>query len=192
MSDAAPPARTSRATLWLIIALAAAPVAASYLLYYFWTPERSVNYGELIGPTPLPDVSLELADGTPFRLSQLKGKWVLVSLDTGQCDAACDRKLLYMRQLRLTQGKEMERVERLWLVVDGVAPRPGALEPYPGTLAARADAGLAVRFPAPNGPAEHIYLVDPLGNLMMRFPRDPEPRRMIRDLQRLLRASQVG
>src|SRR5688572_10722638 len=166
MSDATPSARTSRATLWLIIALAAAPVAASYLLYYFWTPERRVNYGELIGPTPLPDVSLTLADGTPLRLAQLKGKWVLVSLDAGQCDAACDRKLLYMRQLRLTQGKEMERVERLWLVVDGAAPRAGALELYPGTLAARAEPGLAARFPAPNAPAEHIYLVDPLGNLM--------------------------
>jgi cytochrome oxidase Cu insertion factor (SCO1/SenC/PrrC family) len=192
MSDAAPQVKRSRATLWLIIALAAAPVVASYLLYYFWPPARSVNYGELIGPKPLPDPPLAATDGTPFRLSQLKGKWVLVSLDSGRCDEACDRKLLYMRQLRLTQGKEMDRVERLWLVVDGAPLRAGAVEPYAGTWVARADAGLAGRFPAPDGPTGHIYVVDPLGNLMMRFPRDPEPRRMIRDLQRLLRASQVG
>lgn len=192
MSDAAPPARSSRATLWLIIALATAPVAASYLLYYFWPPARTVNYGELIEPRPLPDVPLALADGSPFRLSQLRGKWVLVALDSGRCDALCDRKLLYLRQLRLTQGKERERVERLWLILDGIAPGAAAIEPYAGTWMVRADAALAGSFPAAGEPSDHIYVVDPLGNVMMRFPRDPEPRSMIKDLQRLLRASQVG
>lgn len=192
MSDAATPAKRSSATLWLIVALAAAPVAASYLLYYFWPPARTVNYGELVEPRPLPDIALALADGSPFRLSQLRGKWVLVSLDSGRCDAPCDRKLLYMRQLRLTQGKERERVERVWLILDGIAPGAGAIEPYAGTWMVRADAALARLFPAPGKPVDHIYLVDPLGNVMMRFPRDPEPRRMIKDLQRLLKASQVG
>lgn len=192
MSDAAPPPRRSRVTLWLIIALAAAPVAASYLLYYFSPPAHTVNYGELIEPLPLPDVPLVLADGSPFRLSQLRGKWVLVSLDSGRCDAQCDQKLLYMRQLRLTQGKERERVERAWLILDGVSPSAAVLEPYPGTWAVRADAALARLFPAPASPSDHIYVVDPLGNVMMRFPRDPEPRGMIKDLQRLLKASQVG
>ena len=192
MSDAAPPARRSRATLWLIIALAVAPVTASYLLYYFWPPARTVNYGELIEPLPLPDVPLVLADGSPFRLSQLRGKWMLVSLDSGQCDALCDRKLLYMRQLRLTQGKERERVERVWLILDGITPGTGAIEPYAGTWMVRADATLAGLFPAPGKPSDHVYVVDPLGNVMMRFPRDPEPRSMIKDLQRLLKASRVG
>jgi cytochrome oxidase Cu insertion factor (SCO1/SenC/PrrC family) len=192
MSDAAPPARRSRATLWLVIALAAAPVAASYLLYYFLPPARTVNYGELIEPRPLPDAPLALADGSPFRLSQLRGKWVLVSLDSGRCDAQCDRKLLYMRQLRLTQGKERERVERAWLILDGIAPSAGVIDSYPGTWAVRADGDLAGLFPAPGKASDHIYVIDPLGNVMMRFPRDPEPRGMIKDLQRLLKASQVG
>ena len=192
MSDAAPPARRSQATLWLIVALAVAPVAASYLLYYLWPPARTVNYGELIEPQPLPDVPLVLADGSPFRLSQLRGKWVLVSLDSGQCDALCDRKLLYMRQLRLTQGKERERVERVWLILDGIAPGAGLIEPYAGTWIVRADTALARLFPASGRPFDHVYVVDPRGNVMMRFPRDPEPRSMIKDLQRLLKASQVG
>jgi hypothetical protein len=189
MSDAAP-ARRSRAALWLVVALAVAPVAASYLLYYFWPPSGTVNHGELIEPRPLPDFLLALADGSPFRLSQLKGKWVLVSLDTARCDALCDRKLLYMRQLRLTQGKEMERVERAWLISDGAAPRAGVIDPYPGTWVVRADAALVKLFPGQA--SDHIYVVDPLGNLMLRFPRDPEPRGMIKDLQRLLRASRIG
>jgi len=191
MSDAAP--RRKLTSLWLIVALTVAPVAASYLLYYLWQPAGRVNYGELIGPQALPDPVLAQADGTKFHLSQLRGKWLLVSLDGGACDARCDRKLLYMRQLRLTQGKNADRVERLWLVSDGAAPRVEAAAQYEGTWIVRAgDSGLTGLFPAPGAAADHIYLVDPLGNLMMRFPRDPEPRLMIKDLARLLKASQVG
>jgi len=191
MSSAVP--KRSNATLWVIIALAAAPVAASYLVYYFWPPTRTVNYGELIETRPLPDPQLTLADGTAFRLSRLRGKWVLVSLDSGRCDERCDRKLLYMRQLRLTQGKDMERVERAWLISDDAVPRPDAVAPYPGTWVVRAaGAGLLESFPAQGAPSDHIYVIDPLGNLMMRFPRDPEPGRMIKDLSRLLKASRIG
>jgi len=191
MSSAA--AEKNRATLWLILAVAAAPVAASYLAFYFWAPRHTVNYGELIEPRPLPDPMLSLADGAPFRLSQLKGKWVLVSVDTARCAADCEKKLVYMRQLRLTQGKDMERVERAWLVSDAAAPTGEAVTGFPGTWVIRAaGSGLIEAFPAPRAPADHIYVIDPLGNLMMRFPPDPDTRRLIKDLSRLLKASRVG
>lgn len=183
----------SKASLWLIIAVAAAPVVASYLAYYFWPPAGTVNYGDLLEPRPLPDPQLALADGTPFQLSRLKGKWVLVSVDSGNCDERCARKLLYMRQLRLTQGKDMDRVERAWLISDDALPRPDALVSYQGTWVVRAaGTGLLDTFPAPVSAADHIYLIDPLGNLMLRFPRDPEPKRMIKDLSRLLKTSGIG
>jgi hypothetical protein len=191
MSNDAP--RRSKASLWLMVAVAAAPVAASYLTYYFWPPARTVNYGALIEPRPLPDPHLALADGMPFQLSRLRGKWVLVSVDSGRCDARCERKLLYLRQLRLTQGKDMERVERAWLISDDAPLRSDALAPYRGTWLVRAaGTGLLEAFPAPEAASDHIYVIDPLGNLMMRFPRDPEPGRMIKDLTRLLKASRVG
>lgn len=191
MSDATP--GTKLTSLWLIVVLTAAPVAASYLLYYFWPPARTVNYGELIEPRPLPERALALADGTPFRLSQLKGKWVLVSVDSGRCDARCDRNLLYMRQLRLTQGKNRERVERVWLISDDARPRDEAATAYPGTWLVRAaGTDLSRLFPAQGAASDHIYVIDPLGNLMMRFPRDPDPRLMIKDLARLLKASRIG
>src|SRR5690349_13769336 len=123
MSDASPAERGSRFPLWLIIALCAAPVVASYLLYYFAPPARTANYGELIEPRPLPDAPLTLAGGDPFRLSQLKGKWVLVTVDGSRCEAACEKKLVYLHQLRLTQGRNQERIERLWLVSDDGPPR---------------------------------------------------------------------
>jgi cytochrome oxidase Cu insertion factor (SCO1/SenC/PrrC family) len=195
MSDAAPnrASRASRASLWLIIAVAVAPVAASYLVYYFWPPQRTVNHGELIAPRQLPDSPLALLDGAPFRFSQLKGRWVLVSVDSGRCDAGCERKLLYMRQLRLTQGQHMDRVERAWLVSDDVAPRAEVIALYRGTWLVRAaGAELLKLFPAQGSAADHIYVVDPLGNLMLRFPRDPDPGRMVKDLARLLKASRTG
>lgn len=191
MSDA-PARRASRASLWLIVALTTAPVAASYLIYYFWPPARTVNHGELIEPRPLPDPKLTLADGAPFRLSQLRGKWVLVSVDGGQCQAHCERKLLYMRQLRLTQGKNRDRIERLWLISDEEPPRGGAALVEEGTRLVRANAALLKAFPAQGSASDHLYLVDPLGNLMMRFPRDPDPRLMTKDLSRLLKASRIG
>ena len=193
MSNAAPSAARNRRTFWLILAVSVAPVAASYLLYYFWPPAHTVNYGDLIEPRPLPDAALQLADGAPFRLSQLKGKWILVSIDGGRCEAECEKKLVYMRQLRLTQGKDMERVERAWLVSDTVTPRNDAVAGFPGTWVARAaGSGIIESFPAPRAPADHIYVIDPLGNLMMRFPGDPDTRRLIKDLSRLLKASRVG
>lgn len=162
-------------------------------MYYFWPPERSINYGELLEPRPLPDPALTLADGTPFRLSSLKGKWVLAMVDGAECDAYCEKKLITMRQLRLTQGKNMDRVERVWLISDEAAPRGAAVADYPGTWVARATgSALLPPFPARPAASDHIYLIDPLGNLMMRYPRDPDPQLMIKDLTRVLKASRIG
>ena len=115
-------ARSSRTSLWLIGVLCLAPVVASYFAFYFAPPARHTNYGELLATGPLPDARLELADGTPFQLSRLRGKWVLLMVDSGACDEFCRRKLFVLRQLRLTQGKDMERIERAWLIADDVPP----------------------------------------------------------------------
>lgn len=176
-----------------MLALTVAPVAASYFIYYFWPPSRTVNYGDLIEPRRLPEARLALADGTPFQLSRLRGKWVLVMVDSGACDTSCQKKLYYMRQVRLAQGKEMERVERAFFINDGAAMAPDRMAPYAGTWMIRA-AGSDVLplFPAQGARSAHIYLIDPLGNLMLRYPPNPDPRRMIKDLQRLLKASRIG
>lgn len=183
----------SLASLWLLVALCAAPVAASYVAYYFLRPSGQVNYGELIEPRPLPDAKLTLADGTLFHWRQMKGKWVLVIADSGRCDAYCHQKLTYLRQLRLTQGKEMDRIERVWLITDLVAPEAAVVAQYQGTWLIRAGDGDFLRsFPAQGSPADHIYVIDPLGNLMMRYPRDADPRKMVKDITRLLRHSKWG
>jgi hypothetical protein len=176
-------ARRGRAKLVLLAAVFALPLALAVLAYRLdWAPGTSANYGELVAP-PRP-----LA-GAPFEA--LRGKWVLVSFDAAACDAYCERKLYFMRQVRRAQGKDQDRVERLWLLTDDGQPRAEVLAAIEGTRLAR-DPGGAARFPAGASHADHIYVVDPLGYLMLRYPRDPDPSRMLKDLQRLLRLSQIG
>jgi hypothetical protein len=167
-----------RNKLFLIGLVCAAPFVlgtAAYVLDWRWG--GGSNYGELIPPRPLAAPALQA----------LRGKWVLVSFDAPACDAYCERKLYFMRQVRRAQGKEMDRVERLWVLSGDGKPRAELLPGIEGTRLAS--------FPPEGFPGhapDHLYLVDPLGNLMMRFPRDPEPRGVIKDLQRLLKYSRAG
>src|SRR5438132_502246 len=123
-------------------------------------------------------------------LVALRGKWVFLTVDAAACAAACERKLYVVRQVRRGQGKDAERIERLWLLTDGGKPRAELLAAIEGSHLAAADAELLKSLPG-NAP-EYIYLVDPLGNLMMRFPGDPDPSRLIKDLQRLMKYSRFG
>lgn len=178
----------SRRTLWLILLTCAAPIIASYVAYHFWAPAGRVNYGDLIEPHPLPDRPLSALDGSPFRFTELKGEWVLVTAGSAACDATCRQKLVYMRQVRLAQSKESGRIERLWLLTDSLVPDAALVAEHPGLRIVRG-ADIAASLPASRAPADHIYVIDPLGNLMMRFPADPDPKRMLKDVSRLLRHS---
>jgi hypothetical protein len=169
----------NKAKILLIGLVCAAPLVLGTLAYYYkWDVGSPANYGELIAPRPLA--------GAPFE--RLRGKWLLVAADASACDAWCEKKLYYLRQLRRAQGKDMERVERLWLVTDGGKPRAELLQAFEGTLVERAPK----MDEFPGNPIDHIYLVDPLGNLMMRYPRDPDPSKMLKDLQRLLKFARTG
>jgi hypothetical protein len=200
MSSSAPGGSTpdpgARRRAWpvlAILAICAAPVVAAWVAYFVWPPASRSNYGELIQPLPLPDPPLVRADGVAFRMSALHGKWVLLQIDRAECASACRKKLLYMRQARLAQGKDMERIERVWLVSDEAPVDAALLREFRGTRVLRAgSSGLLKDFPAPRAPADHIYVVDPLGNLMLRYPPDPDPSGLTRDLSRLLRVSRIG
>ena len=164
--------------LALVFAACAAPFALGWLAYEFgWgVAGGGGNYGELIAPRPVAG-----------PLAPLKGKWVLVTFDAAACDSTCERKLYIVRQVRKAQGKEAERIERLWVVTDGGKPKPELIAATEGSHVAAAGTAGELDFRG-----RDIYLVDPLGNLMMRFPRDPDPSKMIKDLQRLLKYSRFG
>jgi len=179
-----------------ILAVCLAPVVASYTAYYVIRPEARTNYGELIEPQRrLGDAVFEVPGAAPLPVSSLRGHWILVSLDGGACDKACADKLYAIRQVRLTTGKDRDRIERLMLVTDDVDPSAALRAEHEGMRIARIAPQLAREtFPAPPGgrAADHVYVVDPLGNLMMRFPAPVDPNRMKKDVGRLLRASRSG
>jgi hypothetical protein len=177
--------RSGRIKLALLGAFFVLPVAASWLIWWLdLAPGAAANYGTLLQPQR---VALPGA-------GEVKGKWVLIQFDSGACGADCEKKLYFMRQVRRAMGREMQRVTRLWLLTDNVQPSARLLEAIEGTVVAPRGGIDAANgaFPADGSVTDHIYLVDPLGNLMMRFPRDPDPARVIKDLQRLLRASSFG
>jgi hypothetical protein len=171
----------------VIAALCAAPVIASYLAFYVWQPVGRINYGDLLELRPLPESRLSHLDGRRFRFADLRGKWLLLTLDSGACAKACEDRLFMMRQTRLMQGKDAERIERVFLITDETPLPTMLLREYDGTRMIRAGA-IQDAFPASASRGGHIYLADPGGNLMLRFPQDPDPNRMKKDLERLLRA----
>jgi hypothetical protein len=177
-----------RRTLLLLALVVIAPVVASYSAYYFFPREQRTNYGELLA-TPSPPLAGTRADGQPFELAQLRGKWVLAAGAPGACDASCAGALHATRQARTIQGREMERVQRVWLVTDDVTPDPVLLAQHPDLLVVHLPRSAAAALPAG---ADRIYLVDPLGNLVLAFPADPDIRKLAKDIERVLRASRIG
>lgn len=177
------------------------PVVAAYVAYFFFPPEGRTNYGELIEQrdvggfelTPLATAAGSVPDGA--TMATFSGRWVFVVAAPAACDERCREHLYNIRQVRLTTGDERERIERLWIVTDERDPPAELLAEHAGLRVARADPRMfAATFPAgeTGDAAAHIYLVDPLGHLMMRFPVDADPSRMMKDISRLLKVSRIG
>lgn len=180
----------SNLVLWLILGICLLPIVASTLLYFVWTPREFVNYGELVGPVALAETSVEQIDGGRFAFAELAGRWVLLSIDDGSCDEYCREKLYLMRQIRLTQGKNAPRIERVWFIDGAQKPEPALLSAHEGLHDVVIGLSPVLeKFPGGANRSDYLYVIDPLGNLMMRYPRDADPNRMKKDISRLLRLS---
>ena len=192
------PLRTRRGRLWMVLVwiICAAPVVGSYLTFYVIRPESRSSFGDLIEPQrPVPDLAARSLDGNPVNLMSLKGQWLLISVAGGACNSACEQHLYLQRQLRESVGREKDRVDWVWLVTDD-AIVPNALRPAlsGATVLAVSQKALSRWLNADAGHQidDHLYLVDPLGNWMMRFPAGLDLQsaaKAKRDLDRLLRAS---
>ncbi len=196
MADDAARVVQGRWRLVLLMLVCAAPVIASYFTYYVVRPDARRNFGDLIQPQrPVPELAATALDGQALALSTLKGQWLLVSVGSGACGPACEQQLYLQRQLRESLGKEKERVDRVWLVTDAQALPTTLQEGLKGATVLRVAAAQLAQWlePAPGHTlAEHLYVVDPMGNWMMRFPAQLDlasAAKAKRDLERLLRAS---
>ena len=180
----------------LLAAVCAAPVIASYFLYYVVRPDSRRSFGELIEPQrEIPAAAATNLNGQPFDLTSLKGQWLLVSVAGGDCDAACQNNLYLQRQLREGLGREKDRVDWVWLVSDDTRIADALRPALSQATVARVPAPALERWLAPAAGhrlSEHLYVVDPMGHWMMRFPANLDTStaaKAKRDLERLLRAS---
>lgn len=181
-----------RAKLLLIAAMFLTPIAASIGAYVFVNVRPTANYGELlIPPAAITSHTFAREDGTAFQFADLRDRWILVTSDSGECPKSCADRLHMMRQVRIALGRDATRVARVFVVDDVKAPDPSALGPREDLVVALTPRGLRLPPGAANDRA-YIYLADPRGNVMMRWPGDPDFRRMLKDLQTLLKASQIG
>lgn len=185
--------RTGRWKMLLMLLVAASPVIASYFTYYVIRPEGRRNYGELIDPQrPLPDWQVTDMQGRVVPLSSLRDQWLLVSVADSSCPEVCRQHLYLQRQMREALGKEKDRLDWVWLRT-GAEDIPEDIRAGVSTarvLQAREDDVAGWLTPAEGHQLQdHLYVVDPIGNWMMRFPANVDPKRARRDLERLLRAS---
>ena len=180
-------------TIWLMAAISLLPLLAAVIFYLVWRPQGGMNHGELLETRPLPRAVLSDLAGKTFTSDNLLGKWLLVTIQPPTCDENCQRKLYFLRQVRITQGENMSRIERLWLLNGSGTPDQSLIVGHPGLIIARpADPAWLAAFPTKGATADHIYLIDPLGNLVLRYNADVNPKGMVNDLTRLLKVSRVG
>jgi cytochrome oxidase Cu insertion factor (SCO1/SenC/PrrC family) len=190
--------RRGRWTLLIIALICGAPIAISYFTYYVIKPKGgTTSYGTLIEPQrPIPGALMVTGDdGHEVPLDSLRGRWLMISVDGSACDDACAKKLYFMRQVRATQGAERERVVTVWLRTDDTSVPDKVKGAYADTRMLRADpVAVAAWLPATqtSKDTDHIYLVDPNGNLMMRFPANPDPSKIKQDVTKLLKWSSIG
>lgn len=198
----------SIAPLILILLISLAPVVFALLAYYVPSlglrPAGTDNYGALIQPQrTAPDqaaLALTNLDGAPYDLADLRGQWVLISADVAACPESCVRKLFILRNSHASQGKEVERLSRVWFVFDDADVPSEIQDAYIGTHILRADPDQLAQFLAPDAARETIdtalkgpmWIMDPLGNLMMQFPPDSDPLEVRDDIRKLLRNSRIG
>jgi hypothetical protein len=188
--------RVGRIKMLLVLLVCAAPVVASYFSYFVLRPQARSNYSSLILPTrSLPALPLRTLGGKPVEAASLRGQWLLLAVGPAGCDQPCQKRLYMQRQLREMLGRERDRIDKIWLVTDTAEPASAlraALDADPTLQVLRVPSeALAAWLQPEAGHAleDHLYLVDPMGEWMMRVPADPDPARVKRDLDRLLRAA---
>lgn len=189
--------RMGRLKMLLVLAVCAAPVIASYLMYYVIKPSGRTNYSELIQPTRAIPAALPLRTlgAQSVGAKALHGQWLLIAVGPSACEQGCEQRLYMQRQLHQMLGRDRDRLDKVWFVTDEATIKPelltaiGSVEPAT-LLRAPREAVAAWLQPAPGQALEdHLYIVDPMGEWMMRAPANADPARLKKDLERLMRGS---
>jgi len=187
--------------LWILILLFALPLLLGW--FYFLNPQRlpdrQNNNGALIHPPrPVQQLRLYTENGAAFDWQQMAGLWLLVSVQQGRCDPACQRQLQQLRQIRLALGADRQRVKPLLILLDNnlhnnnrenapPAERPADLQILHAEEAEQVSAFFGIH---KGDSAGSRFIIDPSGAWMMRHDKTLEPKAVLQDLELLLKASQ--
>lgn len=195
----------SQKKLLIIFALFFVPLAIATLWYMFlpsgFKPESTTNNGNLIQPVyTLQNFTQKTRTGDEYTAKNLETVWTLVYLMDNVCDEACSKILYNTRQVRIALGKDIDRVNRVAVASPQALQETAAAmwESHPDmvVLQAGAEAGLGQQIRENLGanqyPEHSVYLVDPLGNVMMQFGPELDPKLMMKDIKKLLRLSHIG
>jgi hypothetical protein len=185
-----------RLRMLLVLLICAAPVVASYFTYYVVRPEGRRNFGDLIEPVrALPDATAQTLDAASMLLPTLKGQWLLISVAGGACPADCQHQLYLQRQILTGLGKDRARTDWVWLVSDDAEIPSSILPGLKEATVLRVKPDVLTQWLQPaegHQLQDHLYLVDPHGQWMMRFPAHLSTEGALktkRDIERLLRAA---
>lgn len=200
----------SKTPLIIILLMSLAPVIGALLVYFNpeWRPEGSAAYGELVEPQrPMPSAQalpLTSLDGQPFDLNSLKGKWIMMAADGAECLEACARKLFIIRNTHASQGKHVERLARVWFITDDAPVPEKVLEAYKGAVMVRVNPVLLQQFLLGGAPGSvtpeqarkalstPMWVIDPLGNLILQYPAAADPELFRKDIRKLIQNSRIG
>jgi hypothetical protein len=179
-----------------------APLGLAFYLYYgrgAWHPAGRVNAGDLIEPPrPMPSLALPLQSFGETAPDFLRRKWTLLYVERGPCAERCRTALYETRQVRLALDRDMDRVQRVFIADGDCCDFQFLSRQHPDLLAIRmspAAAPLLALLPrrgTGDAQARGIYMIDPLGNLLMSYAPDAKPKGMLEDMKRLLRLSHIG
>ena len=195
-----------RKQLLLLMAFFAAPILVAVIAFNTVMedgPGNTKNKGDLVSPArPLIDVVLKDVNNNDFKFSDMKKTWVMIYIGNSSCDEACKNSLYNMRQSRLAQKGEHKRIKRLYISTSGKAKQSlvNVLKEHPGLKFVSGDVAaikdVLKQFVLKNKPsagsAQRLYLVDPLGNLMMSYEKGFDPKGIVKDLEILLKISRIG
>lgn len=201
-----PKPRSIKPLIWILV-VTLAPIVFAFAAYYLpglgLRPDEASNYGRLLDPQrPIPPaqaLDLRTEDGELFDLASLRGQWVLATADGGACPESCVTKLFILRNSHASQGKNVERLSRVWFVTDDQPISQQILDAYKGTIILRADPEKLAAFltpdagqPAAQALAAPMWIIDPIGNLMLEFPENADPVSVRKDISKLIYNSRIG
>ena len=194
--------RANQLKLIGIFAIALVPVLLAVLMYFgkVAIPTDKTNKGLLIWP-PVELSKLGIGGKSPLAIVQKEKTWFLMLAGNGTCEQDCQELLHTMRQVHVSMGRELQRVSRLFVADLAVQPIAEIKDLYPELkLASFEQHNEASVFSTLMGMDDstgehgswHVWLVDPLGNVLLRYDASHSGYDMIDDLKKLLKLSNIG